>query len=262
MGGFVLVQGDDEVEVLSPNRFDDLFATRRIGLPWITEKDIQDRSKGDVLSKGLVIIQTSWFIAQCVSRRIQGLAITEIELITLAFAFLNSLMYFLWWEKPQNVTSYIRIHLVDSIPPPKLMQLSNRSSAEEIGRLTSELSRWFTFPPFIDFTFFESNPLTVGKKVRRIISLHWHLIPYWLLLTQKFSSTLIQEIYQRLNLLRVVNCLKVYDREPPYYYFDLVDIQTKDFNRLPAPIKDQPTIMVPNLHWYLTARMLFIRPPT
>ena len=141
MGGFVLVQGDDEVEVLSPNRFDDLFATRRIGLPWITRKDIQDRSKGDALSKGLVIIQTSWFIAQCVSRRIQGLAITEIELITLAFAFLNSLMYFLWWEKPQNVTSYIRIHLVDSIPPPKLIQFSSRSSAEEVGPLTSELSR-------------------------------------------------------------------------------------------------------------------------
>ena len=62
MGGFVLVDGDDEVEVLSPNGFDDLFATRQVGLPWITEKDIQDRSKGDALSKGLVITQTLWFI--------------------------------------------------------------------------------------------------------------------------------------------------------------------------------------------------------
>jgi len=74
MGGFVLVDGDDEVEVLSPNGFDDLFATRRVGLPWITEKDIQDRSKGDALSKGLVVTQTLWFIAQCVSRRVQNLA--------------------------------------------------------------------------------------------------------------------------------------------------------------------------------------------
>lgn len=143
MGGFVLVDDEDEVEVLSPDRFDDLYETGRAVLPWITEKDIQDRSKGDALSKGLVVTQTLWFIVQCVSRRVQNLAVTEIELVTLAFAFLNSLMYFLWWEKPQNVASYIRIHLVpvdsDSITP-KLIQLSSRSSAEEVGHLTSELS--------------------------------------------------------------------------------------------------------------------------
>ena len=150
MGGFVLVDGDDEVEVLSPNGFDDLFATRRVGLPWITEKDIQDRSKGDALSKGLVITQTLWFIAQCFSRRVQGLAITEIELVTLAFGFLNGLMYFLWWEKPQNVLSYIRIHLVDSIPPPKLVRLTSRSSTEQINRIMIGGLSSFIFFPVLD----------------------------------------------------------------------------------------------------------------
>ncbi|KDR77510.1 hypothetical protein GALMADRAFT_65626 [Galerina marginata CBS 339.88] len=130
MGGFVLVDGDNEVEVLSPNTFDDLFEEQRVGLPWITEKDIQDRSKGDALSKGLVVTQTLWFIAQCVSRRVQHLAITEIELVTLAFGFLNSLMYFLWWEKPQSVISYIRIPLVDSISPPKLIRLPSKGCTE------------------------------------------------------------------------------------------------------------------------------------
>lgn len=146
MGGFVLIDGDDEVEVLSPDGFDDLFATRRVALPWITEKDIQDRSKGDAFSKGLVVTQTLWFMAQCISRRVKGLAITEIELVTLAFGFLNSLMYFLWWEKPQNVLSHIRIPLVDSIPPPKLVRLTSTSPTEQIDRMTiGGLSSWFIF---------------------------------------------------------------------------------------------------------------------
>lgn len=67
------------------------------------EEDIKDKGKGDGLSKALVVGQTLWFIAQCLSRWQQGLVVTELELVTLAFAALNGAIYFLWWDKPLDV---------------------------------------------------------------------------------------------------------------------------------------------------------------
>jgi len=34
----------------------------------ISEEDIKDRSKGDILSKLIAILQTTWFILQCIAR--------------------------------------------------------------------------------------------------------------------------------------------------------------------------------------------------
>ncbi|KAI9507952.1 hypothetical protein F5148DRAFT_1014365 [Russula earlei] len=70
--------------------------------PRIAKEEIEDKSKGDVISKGLVILQTCWFVTQCIARGAQGLPITELELVTVSFATLNRVMYVLWWEKPLN----------------------------------------------------------------------------------------------------------------------------------------------------------------
>jgi len=43
-----------------------------------TEVEITNRSKGDALS--ISILQSTWFILQCVGRRIQGLNLTHLEL--------------------------------------------------------------------------------------------------------------------------------------------------------------------------------------
>jgi hypothetical protein len=69
----------------------------------MTKDAIKDRSKGDLLSKGLAVLQTAWFILQCIVRKIQGLAVTELEIITLGFVALNFAMYTLWWNKPLDV---------------------------------------------------------------------------------------------------------------------------------------------------------------
>ena len=53
-----------------------------------------------------------WFIAQCLSRPAQGLIITEIELITLAIAALNGILYFLWWNKPLDVNCCVPVLLL------------------------------------------------------------------------------------------------------------------------------------------------------
>ena len=74
-----------------------------------TAEEIQDRSKGDGLSKALVVGQTAWFVAQCLSRWVAGFAITEMELVTLAFATLNGIIYFLWWNKPLDVRYAVQV---------------------------------------------------------------------------------------------------------------------------------------------------------
>ncbi|KAF8204595.1 hypothetical protein BJ912DRAFT_1072390 [Pholiota molesta] len=61
--------------------------------PDITAEEIQDRAKGDFISKGLVILQTSWFILQCLARWSQKLALSELEVVTLGLALLNGITY-------------------------------------------------------------------------------------------------------------------------------------------------------------------------
>lgn len=82
-----------------------------IDLPHLTSEDIEDRSKGDALSKIIAILQTSWFIAQCIARGRQRLALTELELVTLALASLNAVTFVIWWHKPLAMQEPLRIYL-------------------------------------------------------------------------------------------------------------------------------------------------------
>jgi len=47
---------------------------------------------------------------QCIARGVQGLPITELELVTIAFAGLNLFLYLLWWDKPLNVQCGVRVY--------------------------------------------------------------------------------------------------------------------------------------------------------
>ncbi|TDL14490.1 hypothetical protein BD410DRAFT_845987 [Rickenella mellea] len=112
MGGFMLFDGDKPLYTLSPEKLDELSRARKIVFPKITKKEIEDKSKGDVLSKGFVIVQTGWFVLQCIARGVERLPITELELVTLAFAVLNFTTYALWWNKPLNVDCPFSVYLV------------------------------------------------------------------------------------------------------------------------------------------------------
>lgn len=123
MGGFRHTEGDErphtltlkELNVLSPDGSDPegvawgpwyepvLVSADDFTFPKITEGEIKRRSKGDMLSKGLVVLQTTWFILQCIARWAEHLPVTELEIVTLAFAILNIVTYALWWNKPLNV---------------------------------------------------------------------------------------------------------------------------------------------------------------
>jgi hypothetical protein len=117
MGGFVLCEDGRPIQTLTDaggRRRDRPGSEDSTSLIWnidngtidpprISAEDINDRSKGDAISKAFVILQTSWFIAQCIARWATRLPVTELEVATLAFATLNGITYGLWWDKPQNV---------------------------------------------------------------------------------------------------------------------------------------------------------------
>jgi len=118
MGGFTLVDPDlrtanpkdQNGQVLTVDRFKELIKRPDFDLPDITEEDIEDRSKGDVLFKLIAILQTSWFIIQCIARGQQRLALTELELVTLALASLNAVTFAIWWHKPLGVQKPVKIY--------------------------------------------------------------------------------------------------------------------------------------------------------
>jgi hypothetical protein len=76
-----------------------------------TEYEIQGRAKGDFLSKAIAIFQTSWFSLQCIARWIQGLDLTELEVATVAFASLNGVLYYFWWNKPLGAVIPVKLRL-------------------------------------------------------------------------------------------------------------------------------------------------------
>jgi hypothetical protein len=77
----------------------------------MAEDEISDRSKGDALSKLIFLTQSTWFILQCLGRRIQRLDLTHLELTTLALASLNGITFALWWAKPLGAQTIVRVYL-------------------------------------------------------------------------------------------------------------------------------------------------------
>ena len=74
-----------------------------------TEAEIKDKGKGDWLAKSLVLLQTSWFVMQCISRAVEHLPVTHLEIVTLAYAAMNFVIYIFWWNKPLNVNRIVRV---------------------------------------------------------------------------------------------------------------------------------------------------------
>ncbi|TFK58067.1 hypothetical protein BDN72DRAFT_866247, partial [Pluteus cervinus] len=124
MGGLEAIHPDGRREVLDPA---DLCSNWKINYLdrgsidldelQFPKKQVQDRSKGDFLSKGLVALQTSWFVLECIARFQQHLPITELEIVTLAFAVLNIITYGFWWDKPLNVNCQVQIHIKPDVSP-------------------------------------------------------------------------------------------------------------------------------------------------
>src|SRR5271170_7096299 len=114
MGGFHYFEGSDKagasynaVHPLTYKNAISMLESGTISLP--TEKEIKDRSKSDWLAKTIALLQTLWFVTQCIARSIEHLPTTELEIVTLAYTVINVGMLIAWWDKPRNVDSPIRV---------------------------------------------------------------------------------------------------------------------------------------------------------
>ncbi|KAJ8596181.1 hypothetical protein M405DRAFT_782083 [Rhizopogon salebrosus TDB-379] len=103
MGGFMLYVDDEPYHTLSFDNFLKMSQSGHIDVPKLTANQIRDKSKGDMISKGLAILQIAWFVLQLISRKIYHLETTQLEAGTLAFAVLSFITYAMWWNKPLNV---------------------------------------------------------------------------------------------------------------------------------------------------------------
>lgn len=110
MGGFILSHDGQLRHPLNPSSISLLIRGDYIDIS-ITENEINDKSKGDMISKGLVVLQTTWFALQFIARSVQRLPVTELEIVTLAFVTLNLATYVLWWKKPLNVQCAVPVVL-------------------------------------------------------------------------------------------------------------------------------------------------------
>jgi len=96
-------ENGQEKRVLTLPNFAEYYSQGQIDLSGITEARINDHSKADGLAKGIALLQTLWFLVQCVARfSDRHLILTELELVTAALAVLSLVMYALWWNKPFN----------------------------------------------------------------------------------------------------------------------------------------------------------------
>ena len=112
--GFEVSRNDDRCiseeddEPLHPLEESDLLGySESFTMP--TEAEIKDRGKSDWLAKTLVLLQTSWFVMQCIARGIKHLPLTHLEIVTLAYAAVTFLIYVFWWNKPLNVNRPVRV---------------------------------------------------------------------------------------------------------------------------------------------------------
>ncbi|KAG2141423.1 uncharacterized protein EDB93DRAFT_1294699 [Suillus bovinus] len=103
MGGFMLYVDGEPYLTLRPDYILKLIHDKCIDIPILTANQIRDRSKGNAISKGLIMLQVAWFVLQLITRAIYHLETTQLEVGTLAFAVLSFLSYAMWWDKPLNV---------------------------------------------------------------------------------------------------------------------------------------------------------------
>lgn len=101
--------------VLTYRAFIQLLKSGKLEFPSISEEEINDRSKGDIVFKGLAILQLLWFLTQIIIRAMLNLDVTNIELTTTTLILSTIVMYAFWWSKPLDVHIPVILRLSDTV---------------------------------------------------------------------------------------------------------------------------------------------------
>jgi hypothetical protein len=136
---FALPTDFDIVEPLTPHSREDEIAEHPLNFEDLSiralaylspsEAELKDKGNADVLAKVIALIQTMWFVAQCIARGVQHLPLTEIEVVTLAYTTVNVFIYYFWWDKPKDVECPVRVYKTLKAGPVKHMRKREWRSA-------------------------------------------------------------------------------------------------------------------------------------
>ncbi|KAF7969708.1 hypothetical protein HWV62_26168 [Athelia sp. TMB] len=107
MGGYQACDENGPIHPLDPDEVVKLVRDGRLVPP--TADELSNQSNGDVLSKSIAVLQTVWFVVQCIARLVGDLPLTNLEVMTLAYTVMTVAMYVAWWDKPLNVSCAIRV---------------------------------------------------------------------------------------------------------------------------------------------------------
>jgi hypothetical protein len=122
-----------------------LFMASEAYFPRIKRSDIQDKSKADILAKGLVCVQVVWTVGQVIERKLASYPLTMLEVHTIVHVVCALLMYGLWIQKPLNVQDAT---VIDFREAPELLGVMLQSSVDRSRSLTGFVCESRSDPPY------------------------------------------------------------------------------------------------------------------
>ncbi|KAJ6600970.1 hypothetical protein DFH09DRAFT_1126372, partial [Mycena vulgaris] len=106
--------------------------------------DIMDKSKEDMLSKGMALTQGLWFISQSLACVHQHLPVTKLKVAVLVFAAVNVFIWSIWWKKPLDVEQPIQMGPVEEEP----VQGSTTQHLGWMNRLGGAVTQYYSRPVY------------------------------------------------------------------------------------------------------------------
>ncbi|PQE27611.1 Major facilitator superfamily domain general substrate transporter protein [Rutstroemia sp. NJR-2017a BBW] len=116
MGGFVLRTSDNVQFFLDTKHIlwllkHQVISTAEFEKSFLLEtKAIDDRNKSDTFVRVIAVGQALWFCVNIITRGVQGLAVTTLEITTIGIIIDSIVVYYIWKDKPADVES---IEIVD-----------------------------------------------------------------------------------------------------------------------------------------------------
>ena len=101
-------------------------------LPYLSEDELNDKSKGDSFVRVVAVAQILWMVIQIVVRGIKYLAVSQLEIGVLAFASCAVLIYGVNWWKPKGVQTPMAILLYEHEIPASIIEAIGDTSKRSV----------------------------------------------------------------------------------------------------------------------------------
>ena len=121
----------------------------------ISRNSIKDRSKANLLAKGLVECQISWLVIQSVARSFVGLPLSLLEVHTMVHVACAVCLYALWWWKPKDIQSATIVDAAFCIDDVAELLMFNREEYYKRIERNTTLPKDTPVPPVNSETFYD-----------------------------------------------------------------------------------------------------------